>query len=114
MNAIRKTAGSNTVASVLLRARGADSIAIVSAKKYDRSLECCCEIHPSVRIAFRCRPLAEIANNYAFLTTHFIMISRPWRLGNLRSQWATYCVEVECCRSIMDRHLTPLARLVHV
>jgi hypothetical protein len=70
------------------------------------------EIESGVRVPFRRRSVAVVANHHS--ARSFERVRRPHGLRHLRPQRTRDCDEVEFAAAVVDRHLPPLAQIVDV
>lgn len=72
----------NTVPSILLIGRRGDSITVITAEEYERTLEGGGEIKPSMCVSLTRRPLSEVTDHHAVCVLPLHCVRRPGRYRN--------------------------------
>lgn len=69
----------NTIASILLIGRGGDSITVITAEEYERTLKSGGEIKSSMCVSLTGRPLSEVTDHHTVCVLPLHCVRRPGR-----------------------------------
>ena len=108
------TSNCDTISCILIINGCRNGIHIISAEKHSLTSQSSCEVQSRMKISLGCRSFSEISNSDSVLICNSILIPCSWSLWYLSAKRWWYSHNIMLSWSIMHRHLSTLAKVIHI